>query len=180
MRLGLTFVALLGLGGCSAYDDGASGSPTEDFIDMDTPPGNCSAGTGLMPCPDPGDTGVPEGGACRESSDCANGNACTAPFVNGEVGEFTCTSQCIALDDESSWCLDATACCDPGAVCSARGLCVAGGLDDSGTASDTGSGTAGTGADGSGTGGASSGSGTAGSGSDTGASSGSSGSTGAG
>jgi hypothetical protein len=177
MRLGLTIVAMLGLVGCGAFDD-AGYADTEDFIDMDTPPGNCSAGTGAMPCPDPGETtGVPVGGACLESNDCADGNVCTAPFVGGEVGEFTCTSQCIALGDEASWCLDAVACCDVGAVCSARGLCVEGGLDDSGTGADSGSGTAGTGTEGSG-----SGSGTAGtgSGSDTGTSSGSTGTTGAG
>jgi hypothetical protein len=177
MRLGLTIVALLGLVGCAAMHDAAV-SDTEDFIDMDTPPGNCSAGTGAMPCPSPGDTGVPEGGACRESSDCASGNACTAPFVDGQAGEFTCTSQCVPLMDESSWCLDASACCDPGAVCSVRGLCVDGGLDDSGTGSDTGTGTGTTG-DGSGTSGSgTSGSGTAGSessGSDTGASTGTTG-----
>lgn len=180
MRLGLTMVALLGLGGCAASElDAADGG--DDFIDMDTPPTDCSAGTGAMPCPDPGETtGVPVGGACLESNDCADGNVCTAPFVGGEVGEFTCTSQCIALDDEAFWCLDSTACCDLGAVCNARGLCVEGGLDDSGTAADSGSGTAGT--DGTGSEGASTGSGTTGEGggSESGASDGSSGTTGAG
>ena len=84
MRLGLTTVALLGLLGCGAELDGAT-ADTDDFIDMDTPPGNCSAGTAANPCPDPGaSTGVPEGGACLESNDCAAGAFCIAPFVDGE------------------------------------------------------------------------------------------------
>ena len=169
-------LAALASVGCAVTQDSAA--DTDDFIDMDTPPGNCSAGTDANPCPDPGTTGAGEGEACRESSDCANGNSCVAPFVAGEVGDFVCSSQCIALMDEAAWCLDATACCDPTAVCSARGLCVEGPLDDSGTAGESGSGTAddGSGTDGSGTAGtgASTGAGE-GSGSDTGASSGSTG-----
>ena len=64
MRLGLVIMAALGLLGCAAADDAAGdgGPGTDDFIDMDTPPGNCSAGTGAAPCPDPsGSTGVPPG-----------------------------------------------------------------------------------------------------------------------
>lgn len=166
MRLGLTLAAALGLVGCASSQD-ASFWDTEDFIDMDTPPGNCSAGTGAAPCPDPGaSTGVDVGEACRESSDCAGDNVCIAPFVGGEVGDFVCTPQCIPLMHESSWCVDSSACCDAGAVCSARGLCVAGGLDESGTASDDG----GTASDGTSTDGSSGGSesGSEGSGSDTG------------
>lgn len=185
MRLGLTIVAALGLLGCGDFSEDA-GADTDDFIDMDTPPGNCSAGTGLDPCPDPGaSTGIPEGGACRDSGDCAQGNHCIAPFVGGDVGDFVCTAQCIALEDESAWCLDASACCDAGAVCSARGLCVEGALDDSGTAGDSGSGTAGDGTTGDGTS-SGSGSGTAGgsessgSDSDSGGSSGTTGAMGAG
>lgn len=179
MRLGLIIVASLGLLGCGAFDEDA-GAATDDFIDMDTPPGNCSAGTGLAPCPDPGaSTGIPEGGACRESSDCAPGNHCIAPFVDGDVGDFVCTAQCIALMDESAWCLDASACCDVGAVCSARGLCVEGGLDGSGTTGDTGSGTAGDGTAGGATSTGTTG-GSEGSGTDTGASTGTTGAMGAG
>lgn len=159
MRLGLTIVLALGLLGCGDFSEDA-GADTDDFIDMDTPPGNCSAGTGLDPCPDPGaSTGIPEGGACRDSSDCAQDNHCIAPFVGGDVGDFVCTAQCIGLMDESAWCLDASACCDAGAVCSARGLCVEGALDDSGTAGESGSGTTGEGTTGEGT---STGSGTVG------------------
>lgn len=181
MRLGLTIVALLGPLGCGVSED-ASGAATDDFIDMDTPPGNCP-GTGPEACPDPGaSTGVPEGGACRDSGDCAQGTHCIAPFVGGDVGDFVCTAQCIALEDESAWCLDASACCTEGAVCSARGLCVEGGLDDSGTAGDSGSGTGGTG--GSGTTGEATSTGGSGSGSssgtDTGASTGTTGAMGAG
>lgn len=138
MRLGLWLAAALGLLGCASADSDA-GPGTDDFIDMDTPPGNCSAGTTGMPCPDPGQTtGVPEGGACLDSTDCASGTSCIAPFVDGEVGDFVCTSQCIGLMDESAWCLDASACCDAGATCNPRGLCIEGALDDSGsgTASD--------------------------------------------
>lgn len=174
MRLGLTIVAAL-VCGCSAAED--AGAETDDFIDMDTPPGNCSAGTTGMPCPDPGTTGAPVGGPCLDSADCAEG-WCVAPFTEGEVGSFTCIAECIPLMDESMWCLDASACCEPGAVCSARGLCVEGGLDDSGTASSgTASGTAsdGTASDGTASDGtASDGSGTS-SGSDTGSSTGTTG-----
>jgi hypothetical protein len=176
MRLGLVIVATLGLLGCAAEGLDAGGDvATEDLIDMDTPPGNCSAETGADPCPDPGaSTGVPEGGACLESSDCAAGTVCIAPFVDGEVGDFTCTAQCIALMDESSWCLDSTACCDPGAVCSTRGLCVEGSLDDSGTAADSGTGTGeGTGTEG--TAGSGTTAGSEGSSGDTGASTGTTG-----
>jgi hypothetical protein len=182
MRLGLTIVALLGPLGCGVASD-AGGAATDDFIDMDTPPGNCP-GTGPEECPDPGaSTGIPEGGACRDSSDCAQGNHCIAPFVGGDVGDFVCTAQCIALEDESAWCLDASACCTVGAECSARGLCVEGGLDDSGTAGDSGSGTAGsgtTGDSGSGTAGSGTTGGSGSSGTDTGASTGTTGAMGAG
>lgn len=167
--------------GCAAYDD--AGAATDDFIDMDTPPGNCSAGTGLDPCPDPGaSTGIPEGGACRESSDCAQGNHCIAPFVDGDVGDFVCAAQCIALMDESAWCLDANACCDAGAICSARGLCVEGGLDGSGTAADTGTAGDGTAGDGTTGGGTSTGTagGSEGTATDTGATTGTTGAMGAG
>jgi hypothetical protein len=149
MRLGLLVAAVLA-SGCGA-DDGAAGGDTDDYLDMDTPPGNCSAGTAAEPCPDPGSSGVPEGEPCNSSQQCAVGNACVAPFVDGEAGQFVCAWQCVELGDESQWCLDASACCEPGAVCSARGLCIAGGLDDSGTGSGTaGDGTVGTGTDGSG------------------------------
>jgi hypothetical protein len=169
MRLGLTIVAALACG-CAAADDAGQGAETDDFIDMDTPPGNCSAGTGAMPCPDPGTTGSPVGGPCLDSTDCAEGGWCVAPFNDGEVGDFTCVSECIPLMDESAWCLDASACCQEGAVCSARGLCVEGGLDDSGTA---GSGTASDGTASDGT--ASDGTASDGSSTDTGASTGTTG-----
>ncbi len=135
MRLGLLIVVALA-SGCAAGDDAAGGG-SDDFIDMDTPPGNCSAGTTAEPCPDPGTSGAPEGAPCISSAQCELGTSCVAPFVDGEAGEFICSSQCIVLGDESRWCLDASACCEPGAVCSARGLCVEGGLDDTGTSSGT-------------------------------------------
>jgi len=167
-------VAVLGLLGCGAIED--AGASTDDFIDMDTPPGNCSAETGAAPCPDPGaSTGVPEGGACLESNDCAAGTYCIAPFHDGEVGDFTCTAQCIPLMDELSWCLDASACCDVGAACNSRGLCIDGGLDDSGTATDSGTGTEGTGTSSSGGSTAGSESTGTGTGTDTGASTGTTG-----
>jgi hypothetical protein len=167
MRLGLMVAAVLA-SGCGALDSDTVSGDTDDFIDMDTPPGNCSAGTSAEPCPDPGTSGSPEGGPCIDSQDCASGNACIAPFVGGEVGDFVCASQCIAQGDEAQWCLDASACCELGAVCSARGLCMLGGLDDTGTAGDgtAGDGTAGTGTDGTGSSGGSTTEGTA---SDTGA-----------
>jgi len=178
MRLGLVIVAALGLLGCASDDAFGGEGTTDDFIDMDTPPGNCSAGSN--PCPDPGgSTGVPEGGACIESSNCVEGTYCIAPFVDGEVGDFICTALCIPLMDESSWCADSSACCDIGAVCSTRGLCIDGALDDTGTA-ESGTGTEGTGTSGtegtgtSGTAGTSSGTEGTGS-SDTGASTGSTG-----
>jgi hypothetical protein len=138
MRLGLGILALLAAAGCALASD-TPDADTDDFIDMDTPPGNCSAGPTAEPCPDPGTTGSPEGGPCIDSLDCQGDNACVAPFVDGEVGDFVCSSQCIALLDESAWCLDAGACCDMEAVCSARGLCVVpeGGLDESGSGSGT-------------------------------------------
>jgi hypothetical protein len=172
MRLGLVIVALLA-SGCAMAEDAAGGA-TDDFIDMDTPPGNCSAGTGADPCPDPGTTGVPEGGACQQSSQCAPGSACIAPFIEGEIGEFECTSQCITVGDETAWCLDSSACCDEGAVCSARGLCIEGALDESGTASDgtasDGTASDGTASDGTASSSGGSTSGTGGSGSETGGS----------
>jgi hypothetical protein len=147
MRLGLSIVAVLASACAESVESDGSDYPpdTDDFIDIDTPPGNCSAGTSAEPCPDPGSSGAPEGGACNGSQQCEAGNACIAPFVGGEVGDFTCSPQCIALDDESRWCLDASACCEAGAVCSARGLCILpeGGLDGTGTG--TGDGTTGTG-----------------------------------
>lgn len=128
-------VAVL-VGGC-AGDDSALFGATDDYIDQDVPPGNCSAGTSAQPCPDPDSSGSPEGGACLESEHCADGNACVAPFEGGEVGPFTCTSQCIPIEDEGAWCLDDLACCEPTAVCNARGLCVVpGGVDESGTAGE--------------------------------------------
>jgi hypothetical protein len=167
-------VAAVLASGCGAFDDDSLAGDTDDFIDMDTPPGNCSAGTSAEPCPDPGTSGSPEGGPCIESQDCAGGNACIAPFAGGEVGDFICVSQCIAQADESQWCLDASACCELGAVCSARGLCVLGGLDDSGTGDGPASdGTTGNGTTGTDTG--SSGGTTEGSGSDTGAATGTTG-----
>lgn len=147
--------------GCAASD--AYQSDTEDFIDMPTPPGQCSAGTGAEPCPNATETsnpGQPAGGPCLEPDDCQAGLGCAAPYQDGELGEFTCRDQCIELDDQASWCLDGAACCDPTATCR-RGLCV---IDEVADAS--------TGADGSSDGG------TEGSGSDTG--SGSSGGSGSG
>lgn len=157
-------VALLLGSGCALADSGAEAA-TDDFIDMDTPPGNCSAGTGAEPCPDPGTTGSPEGGPCVDSQDCAGGNACVAPF-DGQVGNFVCEAQCVPLEFPGAWCLDDGACCDPQAVCTTRGLCVIveGQLDD--TAGDstsgdsTGASSSGTGEPGS-TGGSSSGTGAA-------------------
>src|SRR4029079_9186351 len=108
---------------------------------------------GADPCPDPGgSTGVPDGGACLDSSNCAMGSHCVAPFVDGDVGDFVCTAGCVPLMYEDAWCLDSSACCDAGAVCNSRGLCVEGSLDDSGTAADSGTsdGTEGTGSTGSG------------------------------
>lgn len=156
MRLGLTVVVGLLASGCAAGNDSAQGD-TDDFIDQDVPPGNCSAGT-TSECPEPGTGGSPEGGPCIDSNDCANGN-CIAPFIDGQVGDFTCTMQCISLEDEGAWCVDDSSCCDAGAgaVCSTRGLCVIpeSGLDESGTADGTAgdSGTGGSGTGGSGTGG---------------------------
>ena len=130
---------MLAAAGCSAADSALEGA-TDDFIDMSPPPSNCSAGTGAEPCPAT-DSGSPAGGPCRDSTDCLDGNACVAPFEDGEAGDFVCVTACIDLADEASWCLDASACCDPLAVCGPRGLCVIqGGLDESGTAgSDSGS-----------------------------------------
>lgn len=150
MRLGLAVVlAAAWIAGCGS-DDGAGGG-TDDFIDVDTPPGNCSAGTGGIPCPTPGSDGSPNGGPCAATEHCAEpGSSCIAPFDDGQVGEFICTAECIALDDATAWCLDASACCTEGAICR-RGLCVPDeGLDGSGT--ETGStetGTTGTGSTGS-------------------------------
>ncbi|MCH9681476.1 MAG: hypothetical protein K0V04_08590 [Deltaproteobacteria bacterium] len=144
MRLGLAAIATLLMVGCGASS--ADFAETDDFIDQDTPPGNCSAGTSSQPCPNPDSTGSPAGGPCFDSDDCSGGNACVAPYEGGEVGDFTCTNQCIELEDEDSWCLDAGACCDANASCR-RGLCVAGESADesgTGTASDSsGSGTTG-------------------------------------
>lgn len=147
MRLGLVVVASVALAGCAASADFES--ETEDFIDMPTPPGNCSADTGAEPCPNPtadggtGTSGNPVGGPCLEPDDCQAGAACVAPYEDGMVGEFSCTDQCIALEDEASWCLDAAACCEPGAICR-RGLCVIDGSADSGSG-DSGSGDSGSG-----------------------------------
>jgi len=182
MRLGLTIVALLAVG-CGDFSESDLGGATDDFIDMDEPGGNCSAGPEQNPCIDPGSSGSPEGGPCQTTSQCVAGTVCVAPFMEGEVGDFTCSDQCIPLMDETMWCLDSTACCDPTAVCNARGLCVEGGVDESGTGSDTGTGTAGDGTAGDGTagtgtdgtdtsGGTTAGSGSEGSGSDTGGSTG--------
>lgn len=149
------------VGGCSAGLEDASAGDTDDFIDQDVPPGNCSAGT-TSDCPEPATTGSPLGGPCIDTNDCAAGN-CIAPFIDGRVGDFTCVEQCIPLMDEGVWCVDDSACCDAGAVCSARGLCVIpeGGLDDSGTAGDSGTGSDDTGGtEGSGTAGGTEGSGT--------------------
>lgn len=144
MRLGLAVVlAAVAIAGCGGDDAASFGSDTEDFIDVSTPPGNCSADTGAEPCPTPGSSGSPEGGPCLQSSHCLDGGWCVAPFDDGEVGDFTCTSVCIDLDDETAWCLDDSACCAAGAVCSARGLCIIpeSGLDDSGSGTDSGSST---------------------------------------
>lgn len=144
--------------GCSMSDTAFDGE-TEDLIDMPTPPGNCSAGTGAEPCPNGDSSGQPVGGPCLEPDDCQQGAACVAPFEGGEVGTFTCTDVCIPVRDESSWCLDSAACCDTTNLC-IRGLCV---VDDSATAgssdgSDTGDSGSGGGDSGSGSSGSSSGS----------------------
>jgi len=149
MKLGLIMaLASMVLLACSAAAGEFGTGDTEDFIDMNPPPSNCSAGTGAEPCPpSPDSSGSPEGGPCIDSQDCLGGNACVAPFEGGQVGDFTCSSECIASNDEAAWCLDASACCDPAAVCIGRGLCVPGGSIDSGTGSETGgSGSSGTGA----------------------------------
>lgn len=135
MRLGWVVVAALA-SGCAA--SGADAGATDDFIDMDTPPGNCSATVGVDPCPAPDTSGSPEGGPCRNTEDCVAGTSCVAPYVDGNVGDFVCSAQCIQLMDESAWCLDSSACCDESSSCSARGLCVPGeSLDDSGSSDGT-------------------------------------------
>jgi hypothetical protein len=131
-----------------------------DYMDDDLPMGNCS-GTGACPQGPSNPPGsVPVGGPCGDAADCSAGAACMAPWSDGEVGEFTCSAQCVPTDDESMWCLGSASCCDPEATCNARGLCrVGSALDDTagseGTASDggassTSSGPSSTGSDGSG------------------------------
>lgn len=146
MRLGLTIVAVLLAGGCAAMDDAGS-FDTDDFIDMDTPPGDCPQGQ--VCSGSSGTTGAPVGSPCFSSGQCVDEAACVAPFEDGMVGDFVCTNDCIGPMDEASWCLDPSACCDPTADCNARGLCIPGALDDTGSGSDSGSGT---GADDSGSG----------------------------
>lgn len=169
MRLGLTIVAVLLAGGCGSFAEDA-GIDTDDFIDMDTPPGDCPQGQ--VCSGSSGTTGAPEGSPCLNSTQCADDAACVAPFTNGMVGDFVCTNECIGPMDEARWCLDPSACCGS-ADCNARGLCIPAALDDTGSGSDSGSGT---GADGSGTEGSGSTGGTEGTGStggsDTGASTG--------
>lgn len=123
-------------GGC-AFDSAAS-FDTEDYIDMDPPPSNCSAGTTASPCPAGDSSGNPVGGPCIDSDDCLGEAACVAPYSDGEVGDFTCTDQCLPLEDPTSWCFDAASCCDPAASCR-RGLCVLDpAVDESGSGPDGG------------------------------------------
>ena len=78
-------MAALVLGvGCSAASE--LSADTEDFIDQDAPPGNCSAGTSAEPCPNADSTGTPVGGPCIDSDDCSSGTVCIAPF-DGEVAQ---------------------------------------------------------------------------------------------
>lgn len=130
-------MAALALAGCGAANDAGGDG---DYMDDDLPMGNCSAGSGGA-CP--ADSGnVPAGFPCGASQDCEGDLTCVAPFADDEVGEFTCSAQCIPLEDEAWWCLDASACCDVDAVCSPRGLCLLpGALDD--TAGDAASSTIG-------------------------------------
>lgn len=119
----------MALAGCSAAD---SAGGDGDYMDDDLPMGNCSAGSGGS-CPDTGN--VPAGFPCGGTLECTGDLACVATFQEGEVGEFTCSAQCIPNDDEAWWCIDAGGCCDPTATCSPRGLCIVpDGLDD--TAAD--------------------------------------------
>jgi len=138
MRLGLMVVMSMALASGCALANSDAGADTDDFIDMDTPPGNCSAGTSAQPCPNADSSGNPVGASCFDSDDCTSGTSCVAPYQAGEVGEFTCTDQCLPMLDENAWCFDASACCEPSAVCR-RGLCVppeetgSSGTDSSGT-----------------------------------------------
>jgi hypothetical protein len=137
MRLGLAVVlAIATITGCGSAD-GLS-VDTDDFIDVNTPPSNCSGTTG-NPCLDPDSSGSPEGGPCANSDHCSPGTWCTAPFDGDHAGEFTCTAQCIELNDQAQWCLDSGVCCNPEAECSSRGLCLVPEPGaDSGTGTDTG------------------------------------------
>ena len=120
MRLGLVIGTALALAACAAAD-GAGGDG--DYMDDDLPMGNCSGGTSGGACPS--DSGnVPAGFPCSGTQECTGDLSCVAPFMDDEVGEFTCSAQCIPNDDEAWWCIDAAACCDPAATCSPRGLCV--------------------------------------------------------
>lgn len=146
MRLGLMIGTALALAGCAA-DTGAGGDG--DYMDDDLPMGNCSDGSGGA-CPE--DSGnVPAGFPCGGTAECSGDLSCVAPFADDEVGEFTCSAQCIPTDDEAWWCIDPAGCCDPNATCTPRGLCVVPDAIDDTAGDDTiGASTGGSGSTGSG------------------------------
>lgn len=84
------------------------------------------------------------GAACMASADCADGEACFAPYA-GETPvpeDFTCHAECVSDmgdgNSEDVWCGDTGSCCTDGSECNDMGYCVAGG-GSTGPDTDTGS-----------------------------------------
>jgi hypothetical protein len=113
------------------------------YMPDEVPSGRCDTDGDTEGCAGTSDSGSttrePDGGAgspCGRSGECNEGLVCSAPFSEGERGEFACVEVCIDDMDERRWCADAGACCDPDAVCTARGYCIGPGGE---TTSDGGS-----------------------------------------
>jgi hypothetical protein len=99
---------------------GRCGADTNEGDEGDTEDCTETTGMGSTTEPSDGDAGSP----CSHSGECNEGLVCSAPFSQGERGEFACVEACIGHMDEQRWCADASACCDPDAVCTMRGYCL--------------------------------------------------------
>lgn len=116
-------------------DDSSGGDIVTDteYIGEDLPAGNCGD-TDEESCTSSGGDAMPSG--CQASSECPDGESCTAMF-NGDIGAFACRSSCIDDMDETRWCIDDAGCCGADSVCQERGYCVPAGrtsVDETGTA----------------------------------------------
>ncbi len=126
----------------------SSSTTTDGTTGGDTTTADPSASSSTGEDTDPGPTT-----ACMLTDECAEGEACWAPYDPNTMGpgDFTCKAECV--DDkgdgnsEDAWCSDDASCCSPDATCDQTGYCLGGGGGEStgtDTDTDTDTGTSGT------------------------------------